>query len=86
VMPDIHFIQNILNPNPSPSVTVTVNFKPGPEMSPTKSVTVTYPQAGGMLYVRGRGRAATYKIMSVEKGVTWRAGNLRADVQPDGRR
>lgn len=85
VMPDVHFMANIANPSPAPQVTVTVTFKAAPEMTPGKSVSAVYAQAGGMIYIRGRGRAAAFRIESMNKGVTWRVGNMRADVQPDGR-
>jgi hypothetical protein len=87
-VPDVQFMQPLgdTNPNPNPAVTVTVNFKKSPNSIPTKTVIAQYLKNGDIIYVRGRGRAASFRVESNTTGQFWRVGAMRFDVQPDGRR
>jgi hypothetical protein len=88
-MPDVQFMspQAPSNPNPNPAVTVTVTFKRAPNSAPPlKTVSAQYLKSGSMIYIRGRGRAASFRVESNTTGQFWRIGNMRFDIQPDGRR
>lgn len=41
---------------------------------------------GNYMSVRGRGRSVSMRLSSDASGFQWRAGSMRLDVQPDGRR
>lgn len=87
-IPDVQFMlpQAPSNPNPNPQVTVTVNFKPAPNGPISKTVSAAYLKNGSIIYVRGRGRAAAFRVESNTTGQFWRVGAMRFDVEPDGRR
>ena len=46
----------------------------------------TYTPVGNSTAVRGRGRSLSLKLSSSASGFGWRIGDIRIDLQPDGRR
>lgn len=46
----------------------------------------TYTPVGNATAVRGRGRSVSMKLSSESGGFQWRIGDVRLDLQPDGRR
>lgn len=90
-IPDITFRDSATG---SPSVTYTFDTRTEPgggvletENSSTTQTSETpveqYTKKG---YIRKRGRSMSVKIASDTTGVDWRAGNLRLNIRPDGRR
>ena len=91
VIPDVSFI-NSTSTNPVVSMTLKMQNFPGANFSQTDSESVyqtaTSPieQFTEQVYVRLRGRQASFKIESDQLGTRWSLGSPRIEIQPDGRR
>ena len=91
VIPDVSFINSTAT---SPVVTMTLKMQdyPGADFSQTESdnvyQTATSPveQFTEQVYVRLRGRQASFRIESNQVGTRWSLGSPRIEMQPDGRR
>ena len=90
-VPDIKFY----NGSVDGEMSVTVTGKDYPGGSSTTSSTVqivqdlstgTYTPTGNNTAVRLRGRAVSFKFETTGETFSWRMGDSRADVRPDGRR
>jgi len=46
----------------------------------------TYTPVGNATSVRGRGRSISLRVSGSSGGFSWRLGDIRIDIQPDGRR
>lgn len=90
IIPDLTFV----NSTSSPEATMTLKMQQFPgsnySSSTTKAVdqtaTVPIEQFTEQVYVRLRGRQATFKIASNKVGTRWSLGTPRVEIQPDGRR
>jgi len=91
VIPDVSFVNSTAT---SPVVTMTLKMQdyPGADFSQTESdnvyQTATSPveQFTEQVYVRLRGRQASFRIESNQVGTRWSLGSPRIEMQPDGRR
>jgi len=45
-----------------------------------------YTPVGNDIAIRGRARSVAMKVSSSSSSIQWRLGDMRIDVQPDGRR
>ena len=78
----------------SPAVIYTFKTKrdPGSALGDSEQATVTrtatspYETYTNQLHIRQRGRQMMVKIENTASGVRWRAGALRLDMRPDGKR
>ena len=52
----------------------------------TRTVSVPVEKYTGQVFLRVRGRQASFKIESTDLDVTWQLGSPRMDMRPDGRR
>jgi hypothetical protein len=91
VIPDVSFIDST-STSPVVSMTLKMQNFPGANFSQTDSESVyqtaTSPveQFTEQVYVRLRGRQASFKIESDQLGTRWSLGSPRIEIQPDGRR
>jgi hypothetical protein len=91
IIPDVMFLNST---NASPTVTMTLKMQnyPGSNYSQTNNASVvqsaTFPieQFTEQVFLRLRGRQATFRISSNQLGTRWILGSPRIEVQPDGRR
>jgi hypothetical protein len=90
IIPDITFVNS--TDSPTASMTLKMQNFPGSNYSQTKassvvqSATVPVEQFTEQVFVRLRGRQATFKVGSNKVGTKWILGSPRLDLQPDGRR
>ena len=78
----------------SPAIIYTFKTKrdPGSALGDSEQATVTrtatspYETYTNQLHIRQRGRQMMVKIENTASGVRWRAGALRLDMRPDGKR
>jgi len=76
-------------PSDNPTVTRTSSSGTEPEVYSGKVVGPSYtvtPLNAGQVYTRLRGRQMSFRMESVDAGVTWQLGAMRIDIRPDGRR
>lgn len=91
VIPDITFRNSTA---PFPFVTLTMNARnfPGDAFSGnyansvTKTATMPVEQYTDQVFVRLRGRSMSLRVESNALGTSWRIGDPRLDVRPDGRK
>lgn len=90
MIPDLTFI----NSTNSPEATMTLKMQQFPgsnySSSSTKAVdqtaTVPIEQFTEQVFLRLRGRQATFRIASNKVGTRWSLGSPRIEIQPDGKR
>lgn len=91
IIPDVSFV-NSTNTNPRVTMTLKMQNFPGSDFDQTNSKnvyqTATSPveQFTEEVFVRLRGRQASFKIQSNQVGTRWLLGSPRIEIQPDGRR
>jgi hypothetical protein len=91
MLPDVTFAGSDIG-NPSMKVTVTGYNYPGGGYQPsenaniTKIEEVTIEEYTEVLNIRIRARMLSFKYESVAPSVRWRAGDMRIEARPDGRR
>ena len=90
IIPDITFVNS--TDSPTASMTLKMQNFPGSNYSQSKassvtqSATVPVEQFTEQVFVRLRGRQATFRLESNKVGTRWVMGSPRLDLQPDGRR
>jgi len=84
LIPDIAFRGSVPPGEQSVGLTIFGRSAPGKEKVPLARINVT-PYSGEQ-YIRVRERQLSFRIESTHKGVSWRLGTLRTDMQLDGRR
>jgi hypothetical protein len=90
IIPDITFV----NSTNSPVATINLkmqnfpgsNYDQNSSSSVAQTATVPVEQFTEQVYVRLRGRQATFKISSEKVNTAWVLGSPRLEIQPDGRR
>jgi hypothetical protein len=91
ILPDLTFNGSTSN-TPAASITVKARQNSGTPYTqgdtPTVQQTAAFPIElyTGEVYTRIRGRQMSFRLESVDLGVTWQMGAMRIDIRPDGRR
>jgi hypothetical protein len=91
LIPDVAF-RNSSATSPSVQMILKTRDYPGADVSQTSNSTVSDAGSGDnrtftkQCFIRLRGRSATFRIENNTTGVTWRLGEPRINVRPDGRR
>ncbi len=84
IIPDIKFTQ--ASGGETQEVTMTMKGKNYPSESLSTLSTSTITDSTTQSEIRGRSRQAAIRIESSNSGMTWRLGDLRLELRPDGRR
>ena len=86
IIPDIKFQAEADTPTSDTTVTMTMKGKNYPLESASTLSTSTIETTTTQSEIRGRARQAAIRIESSNVGMTWRLGDLRLELRPDGRR
>ena len=86
IIPDIKFQAEDDTPTSDTTVTMTMKGKNYPLESASTLSTSTIETTTTQSEIRGRARQAAIRIESSNVGMTWRLGDLRLELRPDGRR
>jgi hypothetical protein len=91
IIPDLTFV-NSTSTSPTATMTLKMQNFPGSNYSQSKSPTVTQSatipveQFTEQMFLRLRGRQATFRVGTNQVGTRWILGSPRIEIQPDGRR
>ena len=91
VIPDLTF-RNSTTPFPSATFTMKARNFPGDAFSSnyannvTKTTSVPVEQYTDQVFIRLRGRSMSIRVESNALGTSWRIGDPRLDIRPDGKR
>jgi hypothetical protein len=100
ILPDLTFAGSTV-PNPMATLMIKARSNSGTDYISTSSPPVRreddsplekytgYPVTilnAGQVYTRVRGRQMQFRIEATEAGVSWKLGQMRIDIRPDGRR
>ena len=86
IIPDVKFTTQSGYPVSNTEVTITMKGKNYPSESLSDLSTSTVDTTTTQSEIRGRARQAAIRIESSNVGMTWRLGDLRLELRPDGRR
>ena len=86
IIPDIKFQAEADTPTSDTTVTMPMKGKNYPLESASTLSTSTIETTTTQSEIRGRARQAAIRIESSNVGMTWRLGDLRLELRPDGRR
>jgi hypothetical protein len=84
LLPDVSFLNSTSGADKE--VTFTLKMENFPGTGYTQSYASSVTDNATQNHVRIRGRAVGLRLESSNLGVTWRLGNPRIDIRPDGRR
>jgi hypothetical protein len=91
VIPDLTF-RNSTTPFPSATFTMKARNFPGDAFSAnyantvTKTTAIPVEQYTDQVFIRLRGRSMSIRVESNALGTSWRIGDPRLDIRPDGRK
>ena len=86
IIPDVKFTTATGSPTSNTTVTMTMKGKNYPLETASTLSTSTIETTTTQSEIRGRARQAAIRIESSTTGMTWRLGDLRLELRPDGRR
>jgi len=86
IIPDVKFTTATGSPASNTTVTITMKGKNYPLETASTLSTSTIETTTTQSEIRGRARQAAIRIESSTTGMTWRLGDLRLELRPDGRR
>ena len=92
IIPDVNMANSTGSTNPAVTMTIKMQNYPGGDYTDTSNSPVTQTAVlpielyTEQMFVRLRGRQASFRIESNQIGTRWILGSPRIDLQPDGRR
>ena len=86
IIPDVKLTTATGSPTSNTTVTMTMKGKNYPLETASTLSTSTIETTTTQSEIRGRARQAAIRIESSTAGMTWRLGDLRLELRPDGRR
>ena len=86
IIPDVKFTTQSGYPISNTEITITMKGKNYPSESLSDLSISTVDTTTTQSEIRGRARQAAIRIESSNVGMTWRLGDLRLELRPDGRR
>jgi hypothetical protein len=91
IIPDVTF-RNSTTPFPAVTLTMKARNFPGDPFSGnyantvTKTTSIPVEQYTDQVFIRLRGRSMSLRVESNALGTSWRIGDPRLDIRPDGRK